>query len=402
MTDGQTMNSTRIHLPGGQRSWTVVDSEGYVVQVIRDWVIHLEETHTSPNTIKAYVRHIARLGSYLNAHQCDFRDITIPSYDRFLQWVPWAIRQTAACTDNILVFNRQPSLQLSASIRNQIHLAVKAFYRYLLNRDEFEIAVSDKPTRYAGHQAYKSFLEHLNQRKTTKQKDRYLQGDLSRYRKKISDYRLTPEEVLALIQQCHLMRDAFLIVLLYNTGMRIGEALGLRHDDMDVTQNIVWIVPRDDNENGAHAKSNRTRPIPVHADVTHMYEDFITSDEYAAAFESGTPYVFCNVKHGAIGRALSLSYANKLQCLLEQRSKITFNWHMFRHTHASEAIADGYSLLEIADRLGHVSPQTTVDFYRHLFSAEVRKLFLTGPKRLHTRLEELRDARLFGKDLRWL
>ena len=27
------------------------------------------------------------------------------------------------------------------------------------------------------------------------------------------------------------------------------------------------------------------------------------------------------------------------------------------HTHASEAIADGYSLLEVADRLGHTSPK---------------------------------------------
>src|SRR5690606_27520952 len=229
----------------------------------------------------------------------------------------------------------------------------------------------------------------------------YLRGNLGQVRRKVSEKRLVPEQVLELVKACQLLRDAFLVVLLYNTGMRIGEALGLRHADIDLTQQTIWVVPRDDNENGARAKSGRLRAIPTHGYVLNMYEDYVTSAEYLDAFESGTQYVFCNVQKGRIGRALTLSYAKKLCFYLTERSGVVFNWHMFRHTHASEAIAQGYSLLEVADRLGHASPQTTADFYRHLFSSEIRKLHLTGPERVQERLQQIREAELFGKDLRW-
>lgn len=88
--------------------------------------------------------------------------------------------------------------------------------------------------------------------------------------------------------------------------------------------------------------------------------------------------------------------------MLQRRAQVEFSWHMFRHSHASEAIAAGYSLIEVADRLGHASPQTTAAFYRHLFASEIRKLYLTGPEQVQARLVSLQDANLLGKDMRWL
>lgn len=140
----------------------------------------------------------------------------------------------------------------------------------------------------------------------------------------------------------------------------------------------------------------------MHEYVVHMYEDLLTSAEYAAAFESGTEYVFCNVSRGRLGRAMTIARAQRLQRQLIARSGVQFHWHMLRHSHASEAIAAGYGLLEVAERLGHSSPQTTIAFYRHLFSAEIRKLYLTGPENVQRRLSELRDAHLLNRDLRWL
>jgi len=46
-----------------------------------------------------------------------------------------------------------------------------------------------------------------------------------------------------------------IIRLLYETGMRIGEALGLRYEDMVTGNNEVHIVPRTDNINLVRAKS---------------------------------------------------------------------------------------------------------------------------------------------------
>ena len=61
---------------------------------------------------------------------------------------------------------------------------------------------------------------------------------------------LAPEQVQALLDACRHKRDRFLLALLYETGMRVGQALGLRHEDFVSRQRLVRIVPRD-NPNGA-------------------------------------------------------------------------------------------------------------------------------------------------------
>lgn len=106
--------------------------------------------------------------------------------------------------------------------------------------------------------------------------------------------RLTPTEVLRLIEGCNLARDAFPIVLLYNTGLRIGEAFGLHHIDIDLLEKVIWVIPRENNAKVARAKSGRTRGVPVHDYVLNMYVDYLTSDEYLPAFDSGRrPKISC-------------------------------------------------------------------------------------------------------------
>ena len=395
------MELVKIRFDDQHYSWSVLDDDE-PVDVVRNWIVHLEEINQSPNTIQAYARHIARLGSYLKAHDKDFIQIAVADYDQFLQWLPYSL-QTHDVTPGNIALIQTPVKPLSSTLKNQVHLAAKSFYRYLSGRNTV-FAVDLASTRYQGIDSYKPFLEHINQRRSSRSKDRYLSGNLHEVQKKITQKRLSPEAVLEIIKSCRLIRDAFLVTLLYNTGMRIGEALGLRHTDIDLSDGVIWVIPRSNNENGARAKSRKARAIPVMPYLLNMYEDYMTSDEYLEAFESGSEYVFCNVQRGRVGRALSRSYAENLKNYLTKRTGHPFTWHQFRHTHASEAIADGHGLLAVADRLGHASPQTTLDFYKHLFSAEVRKLHLTGPETLEKRLEEFRTAgtHLTDRGLKWI
>lgn len=363
--------------------------------------MHLEEINFSPNTIESYARHVSRLITYLNGNDKSISEISILTYDSFLQWLP-IFQSTEGHPEKLLLIKKPSSLRLSASLKNQIHLAIKSFYGYYSGFPEL-FTSGTKSSRYESTDGINRFLAHIEHRKTTKTKDQYLSGDLTKVRKKITEKRLKPEQVLNLIKSCTLLRDAFLVTLLYNTGIRIGEALGLRHTDIDIAEKVIWIVPRHDNQNGARAKSKKTRGVPVLDYIINMYEDYMTSSEYELAFESGTEYVFCNVQRGCVGKALSRSYADNLKLYLQKRSDIQFSWHQFRHTHASEAIAEGYSLLEVAERLGHASPQTTLDFYKHLFSSEVRKLHLTGPEMLKKRLDEYRDINSLSMGaLKWI
>lgn len=396
------MELAKIRFGDHQISWTVLDN-GEPVGCVRDWILHLEETNQSPNTVQAYARHVARFGTFLQGRGKSFYDVTVVDYDSFLKWLPRSQADDVVATAPNLLYLSTPLESLSPALRNQVHLSIKSFYRYLSGRspvfDQGEVSA-----RYQGVNSYKPFLEHINQRRSARKKDKYLQGDLGAVQRKITEKRLSPEVVLSLIGACTLLRDAFLITLLYNSGMRIGEALGLRHTDIVLDEQLIWVIPRQDNENGARAKSRKARAIPVMAYVISMYEDYMTSNEYSAAFESGTEYVFCNVQRGSVGRALSKSYVENLKKYLRKRTGYSFTWHQLRHTHASEAIADGHGLLQVADRLGHSSPQTTLDFYKHLFSAEIRKLHLTGPANLEKRLEEFRRSgvHLTERGIKWI
>ena len=398
------MDLAKIRFSDSRCSWTVVDKDGRPVDAIRDWIVHLEQVNQSPNTIQAYARHVARLGSFLEDHGKEFSMITVTDYDHFLLWMQYHLSDSGdAAAPNLVHLYAGPATPLSPSLRSQIHLAVKSFYRYLTGRVP-AFSTVEASNRHHGTDSYKPFLDHINHRRNTRRQDPYLHGNLASVQRKIISKRLAPEHVLELIQACRLIRDAFLVTLLYNTGMRIGEALGLRHADIDLTEGVIWVIPRIDNENGARAKSRRARAIPVMSYVLDMYEDYMTSDEYEDAFESGTEYVFCNVQRGRIGRALSKSYAENLKKYLVTRTGQPFTWHQFRHTHASEAIADWHGLLAVADRLLHASPQTTLDFYKHLFCSEIRKLHLSGPEKLEKRLKEFNEhgIHLTDRGSKWI
>ena len=87
-------------------------------------------------------------------------------------------------------------------------------------------------------------------------------------------YSRTMKRVVA---ACTHLRDKFLIRLLAETGMRIGQALGLRHSDIRSWDNEIWVVPRDDNANEARAKrrEGESLRIDVDAGLMRLYGDYV-------------------------------------------------------------------------------------------------------------------------------
>lgn len=85
---------------------------------------------------------------------------------------------------------------------------------------------------------------------------------------------LAPEQVQALLDGCEHLRDRLLLVILYDTAMRIGEALGLRHNDI-VAAECQITVTRRDNDNRARAKPPTARTVPVSAKLIRLYSDYL-------------------------------------------------------------------------------------------------------------------------------
>jgi integrase len=65
--------------------------------------------------------------------------------------------------------------------------------------------------------------------------------------------RQTVTEAQAILDGCGHLRDRLLLAMLLEAGLRIREALGMRHEDIDIGGCLVRVVPRD-NANGMRAK----------------------------------------------------------------------------------------------------------------------------------------------------
>ncbi|WP_427130518.1 tyrosine-type recombinase/integrase [Pseudarthrobacter sp. S9] len=96
--------------------------------------------------------------------------------------------------------------------------------------------------------SYKPFLHHVTKNKPERR--RTIKLKTGRPRPKV----LAVKEVQAILDACDHLRDRLLFALLLDCGVRIGEALGLRHEDMGIAERAVTVIPRA-NDNRARAKA---------------------------------------------------------------------------------------------------------------------------------------------------
>jgi integrase len=185
---------------------------------------------------------------------------------------------------------------------------------------------------------------------------------------------LTREQVQCLFDACTHTRDRFLLVLMYETGMRVGQCLGLTHADLSVEDATLSIVPRVDNPNGARAKTRTTQTIPLPEQLLHLYTDYLVDELCALEVESLPDFVFVNLWEGDIGRPMSYAAVMSLVKRLAKKTAIPFTPHMLRHTRATIWIKDDHLALPVVSRLlTHTSIQTTNDIYVHLDISDLRE-----------------------------
>ena len=179
---------------------------------------------------------------------------------------------------------------------------------------------------------------------------------------------LTAAEVQTILDVCEHLRDRFLFAVLFDTGMRIGEALGLRHEDIAAAESQITVRPRR-NDNGARSKSHNPRTIPVSAELVRLYADYL-HQEYG---DLDSDYVFVNLWGRPHGHPLTYTAVYDLVKRLRQRTGIDFNPHWYRHTAATRMLRDGVPIATVSKLLGHADITTNAGVYGHLSVEDARK-----------------------------
>lgn len=192
---------------------------------------------------------------------------------------------------------------------------------------------------------------------------------------------LTREEVVRLVDACRNARDRFIVEALYATGMRVAELCGLRLSDLHFVPSAghlgckatgphLHVQRREDNENGALAKSIYPRVIPVARELVWLHNAYRTErDRVPEAAESD--YVLVNLYRRPLGRAMSAGSVEELFVRLSAQVCFRARPHMLRHSFASEVALATKDPALVKELLGHASVAST-DVYMHARWADMR------------------------------
>jgi len=143
----------------------------------------------------------------------------------------------------------------------------------------------------------------------------------------------------------------------------------LRHNDIAAAEHEVT-VRRRDNANGARAKSQTIRTVPVSSALTRLFADYLHT-EYG---DLDSDYVFVNLWGRPQGHPLTYAAVYDLVRRLRRRTGIDFDPHWLRHTAATRLLRDGVSIEVVAHLLGHAHVATTTTTYGHLTVEDARRV----------------------------
>ena len=169
-----------------------------------------------------------------------------------------------------------------------------------------------------------------------------------------------------------------LFLLLGLTGLRRGEAIGLRWSDIDldrgqlhVEQQLSTIARR--TQAGPPKSVHGRRTLPISARL-HEALDCHAGGQRLERWAAGADWVDTDLVFTTTdGQALNPGRVSRhFDRLVAATSLPPIRLHDLRHTSASLGLASGESLLEVSRRLGHSSITITADIYSHISPATAR------------------------------
>ncbi|WP_084764025.1 site-specific tyrosine recombinase XerD [Knoellia subterranea] len=276
---------------------------------MRSWLTHLDvERGLSANTLKAYRRDLGRWTAYLTAVGIDDPGkVTEKDVSGFLAH----LREGD---------DAHPALAANSAARTLV--AVRGLHKFLALEGDLEVdpaaAVSPPPPPSRLPKA-------ISVGEVERLLDAAAVGD-------------TPAS----------LRDKALLELLYGTGARISEAVGLDIDDVDTEAGVVRL----------EGKGGKQRLVPLGSFARESLTAYLVRGRATfAAKGRGTPAIFLNQR----GSRLSRQSAWSILRAAAERAHLDghLSPHTLRHSFATHLLEGGADVRVVQELLGHASVTTT-------------------------------------------
>ena len=200
---------------------------------------------------------------------------------------------------------------------------------------------------------------------------------------------ITPEKLSDLLEKCPFGSPYYIpILILYHTGMRISEVLGLTWNNIDFDKNIITLDKQIVyiSRKGYYFSTLKTRSSnrfividkSLAGELLRWRNKQLENEKNASA---SYVYVYRNSDNKIISQSKGLGETdaekvflictkNNGQIILKDAlekllKKEKINAHSFRHTHATMLIENGATAKGVAGRLGHSNTLITQNLYTH-------------------------------------
>jgi integrase len=366
--------SQRVLLPGGSLTWTVLDNGGLPHEGFERFLAH-HRVVSSPNTVRAYATSLGQFEAYLRTVGRGWEAVERDDLARFVQWLRFGLPPGVAD----LAAGREP-MRGEATVGLRM-AAVVAFYEFIAEDGLGPALTLHRAARkrIGAGQPYKPFLHHLAPRRPAA-------APVFRLRRRRRDRPplLTPSQVDALLDACARwdaaagvwrgsLRNRLLFALLAETGMRLGEALCLFHDDVVAGRGgtpYVLVTPRE-HPHQQRVKGCRPRRIYVSDRLEALHGEYVWDVCDRGGAEAvpslGQWWLFVTVDREPLFAPMRpetvYDTLRRVKTRLGKALPAGFSPHRLRHTHASALLMSGAPMHVVQQRTGHADVQTTINTY---------------------------------------
>jgi integrase/recombinase XerD len=378
------MRAFPVRLPSGQRYWTVLDEDLQVVAVADGFLRHQRFGRDgAESTTKAYAHSIALFLRWCARSGRSWQD-GIGQFALFMTWLAHAmpsysgIEASGTAGPGVLLAGPGVGPARSASRINGVLTAVRGMVVHAAAAGQapaglvpmlYEVADDrDLPEQARGEDGRMAW--RLRARHRLREPETAVD-------------RASDEEIVALLGACRSARDRLIVLLMARAGLRRGEACGLRRSDVhlladsrrlgcEVARAHLHVIRREDNPNGAWAKSRRQRVVPLDFLVVQAFDTY-EFERMRVPQAASSDFVLVNLFRGQVGAPVRPDAVGELLAAASRRAglEVPVSPHQLRHAFGSNAADAGAGIDVIADLLGHAAVSSS-RVYVHPDSSRLR------------------------------
>lgn len=353
----------KLHDEAGKAHYELLDDGGEPIPEAQRFLRYLKLQGKSPNTVSAYAHDLKHFFSFLAQRGMVCEEFSaldsIPLLE-YLRYVP--SRRKAQRLSPALVGNDEDGAvvrYLSPATVNRALAAVSSFYEYLVITGK--LADSENPIRKRPDPAYakvpgrhRPFIGKASRQRPVRRSVGVKTA--LRLPRPMSD-----EQIQRFFDGLRRLRDQAAFLLMLQGGLRPGEVLNLKFEDIEYGRRRMIVRHREDHPKGSRTKSRTERVVDLHEpEALTVLSSYLMHERPK---EADSPFIFL-VGGGGKRRLEPLGYDGLVRLFARtcERSKIREPWmtpHSLRHTHATRMWENGMRELALQKRLGHASPDST-------------------------------------------